>query len=125
MKGGGFMPLSLPSRPSLDQLRKQAKDLLAAWRAGDAEALAWLREHHPEHSQAAPGDDLRLADAQLVTARRYGFPSWPRLKAEVETMGLAFSERVRRFVRAAADPFSGTDEPFRMAKRLLERDPSL
>ncbi|HEX6898671.1 MAG TPA: ankyrin repeat domain-containing protein [Thermoanaerobaculia bacterium] len=119
------MPLSLPSRPSLDQLRKQAKDLLAAWRAGDAEALSWLREHHPEHSQTATVDELRLADAQLVTARRYGFPSWPRLKTEVEMMGLAFTERARRFVRAAADPFSGTDDPFRMAKRLLEREPSL
>jgi len=31
------MSLSLPSRLHLDQLRKQAKDLLAAWRAGDAE----------------------------------------------------------------------------------------
>ena len=122
------MPLSLPSRPSLDQLRKQAKDLLAAWRAGDAEALSWLREHHPEHAQATaadPADSLRLADAQLVTARRYGFASWPRLKSEVELMGLAFDERARRFVRAAADASSGTDEPFRLAKRLLERDPSL
>lgn len=120
------MPLSLPSRPSLDQLRKQAKDLLAAWRAGDAEALSWLREHHPEHAQAMPAaDDLRLADAQLVTARRYGFPSWPKLKSEVELMSLAFEERARRFVRAAADASSGTQEPFRLAKRLLEREPSL
>ncbi len=30
----------LPERPSLEQLRKQAKDLLRSARAGDASALA-------------------------------------------------------------------------------------
>jgi hypothetical protein len=93
------MPLQLPSRPNLDQLRKQAKDLFVAWQAGDAEALAVLREHHP--AKAVPMEELRLADAQLVTARRYGFPSWPRLKEEVELANLAFAERVQRFMRAA------------------------
>jgi ankyrin repeat protein len=121
------MPLSLPSRPHLDQLRKQAKDLLAAWRSGDAEALSWLREHHPEYAQeTAPAGDLRLADAQLVTARRYGFTSWPRLKEEVELANLAFADRVRHFVRAATDESTGPVEgPFLLAKRMLARDPAL
>lgn len=118
------MPLSLPSRPHLDQLRKQAKDLLAAWRAGDAEALSALREHHPEHG--VPSGDLQLADAQLVTARRYGFASWPRLKAEVELANLAFADRVKHFVRAATEESTGPVEgPFLLAKRLLARDPAL
>ncbi|HEX4966086.1 MAG TPA: ankyrin repeat domain-containing protein [Thermoanaerobaculia bacterium] len=121
------MPLSLPSRPNLDQLRKQSKDLLAAWRAGDGEALSWLRAHHPEHAEAAvPPEDLRLADAQLVTARRYGFPSWPRLKEEVELASLAFADRVKRFVGAATDESPGPVEgPFLFAKRMLTRDPAL
>jgi ankyrin repeat protein len=121
------MPLSLPSRPHLDQLRKQAKDLLAAWRAGDAEALSSLREHHPEHPQGTvPPADLRLADAQLVTARRYGFASWPRLKEEVELANLDFADRVNHFVRAATDESTGPVEgPFLLAKRMLARDPAL
>ncbi|HEX3551963.1 MAG TPA: ankyrin repeat domain-containing protein [Thermoanaerobaculia bacterium] len=121
------MPLSLPSRPNLDQLRKQAKDLLAAWRSGDAEALSWLREHHPEYAQeTVPAADLRLADAQLVTARRYGFASWPRLKEEVELASLVFADRVRHFVRAATEESSGpVDGPFLLAKRMLARDPAL
>lgn len=66
----------LPVRPNLEQLKHQAKDLLAAIRAGDAEALADLQQFHPEH--IAPGE-AKLADAQLVLARSYQVPSWPRL----------------------------------------------
>jgi len=117
----------LPSRPNLDQLRKQAKDLLAAWRADDPDALSWLREHHPEHATAAsPPVDLRLADAQLVTARRYGFPSWPRLKEEVELANLKFEQRVSLLVRAAVDASTGpVDGSFLLARRMLTREPAL
>ena len=66
----------LPVRPDLDQLKHQAKDLLRAVRRGDPPALADLRQYHP-----APPDPaaVRLADAQLVLARSYDAPSWPRL----------------------------------------------
>ena len=66
----------LPVRPDLDQLRHQAKDLLRAFRAGDAEAAAEFARHHPEPPRAR---DAQLADAQLVLARSYEAPSWPRL----------------------------------------------
>jgi ankyrin repeat protein len=66
----------LPSAPSLEQLRKRAKELLRAHRAGDAEARARIAAHHPH-----PRDELRLSDAQLVIAREHGFPRWPRLRA--------------------------------------------
>lgn len=66
----------LPVVPDLDQLKHQAKDLLRAIRAGDAEALAELREHHPDPIEPA---SARLADAQLVLARSYQASSWPRL----------------------------------------------
>ena len=65
-----------PVRPDLDQLKHQAKDLLRAIRRGDPSALEELRRHHPERIE--PGE-ARLADAQLVLARGYGLPSWPRL----------------------------------------------
>ena len=65
-----------PVRPDLDQLRHQAKDLLRAFRRGDPSAIGELQKHHPGRRE--PGD-ARLADAQLVLARSYGLPSWPRL----------------------------------------------
>ncbi len=65
-----------PVRPDLEQLRHQAKDLLRAIRHGEPAAVAELRSHHPKPT--APGD-VKLADAQLVLARSYGLPSWPRL----------------------------------------------
>jgi ankyrin repeat protein len=68
---------SLPAAPSLEQLRKQAKDLLRAHRAGDSGAVARVAAH-------APKLPLKLTGAQLVIAREHGFASWPRLRAYVE-----------------------------------------
>jgi ankyrin repeat protein len=68
---------SLPPAPSVEQLRKQAKDLLRAHRAGDPEALARVAAHDP-------GAPLKLTGAQHVVAREHGFPSWARLKAYAE-----------------------------------------
>jgi ankyrin repeat protein len=70
---------SLPAAPSLEQLRKQAKDLLRAHRAGDARGVARVAEHHPR-----PDEPLKLSGAQLVIAREHGFASWPRLRAYVD-----------------------------------------
>ncbi|MFI6320106.1 ankyrin repeat domain-containing protein [Nonomuraea sp. NPDC050556] len=68
------MPVQrLCDNPSLEHLRKQAKRLM---RDGDAALVA---EFHPD-----PPQHLRLADAQLVTARMYGFASWPALKRHLE-----------------------------------------
>lgn len=71
---------TLPDRPNLDHLRKQAKDLLRACRAGDPAALARLRAALPAH--AAP-DTPRLHDAQACVAREYGLPGWRALVEEV------------------------------------------
>ena len=70
----------LPVRPDLEQLHRQAKELLRAIHAGDANAVAELREHHPE--SIAPSA-AKLADAQLALARNYGTSSWPRLVQSV------------------------------------------
>jgi hypothetical protein len=69
---------SLPEDPSLENLRKQAKRLRKAVRAGEADARALVRELHPRPEEAIAG--FSLADAQLVTARTYRFASWPKLK---------------------------------------------
>ena len=71
----------LPVRPDLDQLKRQAKDLLRAIRAGDPDAIAELREHHSGPIDPA---EAKLADAQLALARSYRTTSWPRLVQAVE-----------------------------------------
>ncbi len=63
----------LPDRPSLEQLRKQAKELLQQLRKGDLSATERLRKYKPNVS------DPILADTQFVLAREHGFESWPRL----------------------------------------------
>ena len=65
-----------PVRPNLEQLKHQAKDLLRAIRQSEPSALAELKKHHPK---AITPEKARLADAQLVLARSYGLPSWPRM----------------------------------------------
>jgi hypothetical protein len=69
---------SLPVRPSLESLRKQAKKLARDIAAGDAGAIARARVH-------LPNVDLPLTqrNAQLVTAREYGYAGWQDLTAEV------------------------------------------
>jgi ankyrin repeat protein len=74
---------SLPSRPSLEQLRKQAKELIRAVRANEPEAFARLRKHKSIISEPDGPHPATLADAQLVLAREHGFDSWPKLKHHI------------------------------------------
>src|SRR5438093_4935752 len=69
---------SLPARPSLESLRKQAKKLARDITAGDADAIARARVHLPH--VALP---LTQRNAQLVIAREYGYAGWQGLTAEV------------------------------------------
>src|SRR6266436_5651958 len=55
-------PLPLPDRPNLRHLKDQAKDLV---KAGTAKSIT---------------------DAQLKIARLYGFASWPKLKAHIDSL---------------------------------------
>jgi hypothetical protein len=66
----------LPVRPDLEQLHRQAKELLRAIHSGDPAAIAELREQHPETIDPS---EAKLADAQLVLARSYQASSWTRL----------------------------------------------
>ena len=74
-------PSRLPARPSLEQLRKQAKERLKNQRTGDPDAT--------------------LADAQLALAREHGFDSWPKLVHHVESLQSA--ERFELYERLAND----------------------
>jgi ankyrin repeat protein len=71
---------SLPAKPSLAQLRKQAKELLKAYQAGQLDAVAEIERFEEKPDPAT----FVLADAQRVLARAYGFASWAKLKQHVD-----------------------------------------
>ncbi len=75
----------LPPHPSLEQLRKQAKDLLEQYRLAEPAAVAEVEafERHPDPEAFA------LHDAQRILARAYGYESWSRLKAFVDGANIA------------------------------------
>lgn len=87
----------LPARPSLEQLRKRAKERLAALRASDPSAT--------------------LADAQLAIARELGFASWPKLVHHVQTVRT--SGHLPRFERLAADLLAGYQGDVEALYRLI------
>lgn len=88
----------LPTRPSLEQSRNQARELLRAFQAADPAARQRVEQHHPRAAEvAAPGARFTLSDAQLVVAREAGLPSWPRLRRQIER--ITGPERRRPFVR--------------------------
>ena len=73
------MTTSLAASPNLEQIKKQAKDLLKSLRAADPSGLERLRAKHPEFSSASPEAAVRarLADAQLVVgAAALAIPAW-------------------------------------------------
>jgi hypothetical protein len=82
-----------PSKPDLNHLKHQAKDLLKGHAACDAAVAQRIREFHPRFHSRTDADifaaAMKLSDAQLAIAREYGFKSWARLKAHVESPELA------------------------------------
>lgn len=114
----------LPLRPSLIQLKNQAKDLLRGFRSGAASSISRFGEYHPRSS-----DRLHplLTDAQLVIAREYGFSSWPKLKRHVE--GLETLEaRVARlrndFARGDVESRERLLKPAHAKERFENYDPN-
>jgi ankyrin repeat protein len=69
---------SLPPRPSLESLRKQAKKLARDIAAGDASAIERARKQLPNVELP-----VTQRNAQLVIAREYGYAGWQDLTAEV------------------------------------------
>jgi hypothetical protein len=81
---------TLHEQPNLRHLKDQAKDLLKA------------------------GSASSLVDAQLKIARQYGFPSWPRLKAYVDSLEEAGHLK---------DAINRNDLP--LVQSMMSRNPSL
>jgi len=75
----------LPTRtlrepPDLDQLKRQAKELLQSFKDRESAAVVEVSAHY----HGADPDTFALHDAQLVIARAYGFESWSKFKAFVD-----------------------------------------
>lgn len=82
----------LPEQPNLEQLRKQAKDLLQSYLSGDPAAIAEVNNFERNPDPAA----FALHDAQRILARSYGFASWLKLKAFVDRVTVTrFMEAVK------------------------------
>lgn len=75
------MAESLPARASVEWLKKTAKQQLREWRA--------------------EGRQVKLAEAQLTVARRYGFSSWRALRASLDQA--AGDAEVATFLRRVGD----------------------
>lgn len=86
------MSRELPAKPSLEYLRKQAKQLQRTTSQG------------------------KLADAQHVLAREYGFADWAKLKSYVITLGLPPAEALTAAIR---------DQGAQRVRELLESHPEL
>ena len=107
-------PKPLPAHPSLEQYKKQAKELLKAYRAADIETIRRVKKNHPRFERLAEPSHVlsqgfeiskfALADAQLVIALEHGFESWPKFTQRIEVMNsevAARSNPVAAFIEAA------------------------
>jgi ankyrin repeat protein len=130
----------LPAHPDLEQFKKQAKELVRAYK-GDEQALQKIiRQYQPEREFTAEEfrekiqqrlrrsgraklerDKFTLADAQFLIAREYGFESWPRFAKHVEGIGRKNSP-ISKFELAVEAVIGGDAKTL---KRLLGENPKL
>jgi hypothetical protein len=115
LKGGRMTTHSNFAHLNLEYYRKQAKKLLKAAGAGDADALARLAA---VSRSSVRTDDYKLHDAQLAIAREEGFASWPKFQAVLKESKLKYREMAKAFVGAATSDL-------RRATEMLVEHPEL
>jgi hypothetical protein len=117
-------------RPDFDQFKRQAKELLKAYRAGNASAVSEVQRHEQTTDPAS----FALHDAQRVLARSYGFPSWQKLKSYVQAIRPYWrpleprsDDDANRFLRLACITYFDGDHPSRRvrARQLFAEKPHL
>jgi len=118
---------TLPSRPNLAQLKRQAGELRRAHREGKRSAAARVAACHPRWKDQPPSvilaNRLTVAGAQDIIAREYGFEGWPRLKHHVDTAERVATYRPHpRFDEAVAAMDAGDLDRLR---QLLALEPAL
>jgi hypothetical protein len=119
-----------PHWPSFNQFKRQAKELLKSYRAGEVDAVAEVERHE----QAPDPADFALHDAQRVLASSYGFTSWQKLKSYVQTienyrqpLEPRSDDNANTFLRLACITYFDGDHPVRRerARQLLAEKPQL
>jgi len=124
----------LPARPSLEQYKKQAKDLLNAYKSADPEAMHRVRAFvrgAEDTAGSAPTKRITLTDAQFVIAREHGFESWPRFARHIETLNLsrsaaALTDPTASFIEASTPPRDGhASGTLEYAELILSRYPDV
>ncbi len=124
----------LPLHASLEQYKKQAKELIKAFKSGDPHAMRCLRQHHPRLPGRANSNDrnsvsdseirsarVTLGDAQSIVARWHSFESWPKLTKHIEALTRKNS-RVLQFELAVEAIITGDVTTLRS---LLRANPEL
>ncbi len=113
-----------PSNPDLKQLKNRAKDLKKIFENSGPSAIERIQNFHPEFLNAS--DDkiqnakLALSDFQLIIAREYSFPSWPKLKRFVETASDHTVTESANQLRLAI-----IDDDVTSVKKLIKKEPDL
>jgi ubiquinone/menaquinone biosynthesis C-methylase UbiE len=81
---------SLPTNPSLEFLKKEAKALRALHRQGDIACCELIRSHDSAFKNKSNEEILAthfsINDAQRIIAREYGYTSWATLKEYIESL---------------------------------------
>jgi len=117
----------LPARPSLENIKKQAKQLFKAAKRNEPEAMALVGAHFDDPSR------VTLQQAQLVVARGCGFSSWTALKQHVEagqSDGLTADQLADYFLEMVClhygpDKNNRTFSKFQDAVELLQQYPQI
>ncbi len=81
---------SLPDKPDLEFLKKEAKSLRNSHRQGDVSCCEILRKYDTSYQAKSDTEILTkkfsINDAQRIIAREYGYTSWAILKRYIETL---------------------------------------
>ena len=115
------MPKGLPAKHAISDMRRLSVSLRDRWDAGDPEAMKEVLALHPRSDELASGT-LSVADAELVTARTYGFATWRQLEAFVTHRGAGSD-----FRQLACLNYFDSDRPVNRerARAMLDADPTL
>jgi hypothetical protein len=116
---------TLSARINLEQTRKQAKELLKSFKAGDSRTLDYVRWNHPRFKGLSDTEirarKFQLADAQLVIAQLHAFDSWPKLLEHIELLEKK-DARIMLFENAADAIVTGDVATL---QRVLRENPEL
>ncbi len=118
------MPRKLPDNHDSSEMRRLAVTLRERWEAGDAGAMEEIRALHPRFASGDEGSGgvFTDADAELVTARRYGFATWRQLETFImlEGGGSDF-QQLACLTYFHSDRLSNRER----ARSMLDADPTL